>query len=409
VESRLPKVAWPKVRLDAVAEIRTGLAKGGRRLSEPVEVPYLRVANVQAGALDLTDVKHIQVDRAHLDRYSLRAGDVLMTEGGDFDKLGRGTIWAGEIDGCVHQNHVFAVRCDTRQVLPEWVSWVAGSLYGRRYFQLCSKKSTNLASINSSQLRAFPLPLPSRAQQNAIAKTLHALERQARDITRLRNATMTLKRGLVQQLVNGRRRFPEFQSQPWIKTTIGDVFEEATRPVQWSEEAIYTLVSVRRRSGGVFLRERKKGSSIKVKALNQVRLGDILISTRQVVHGAIALVPSEFDGAHVSGEYMVLVPKQGANILPAFFDHLSRTPRMYHMAFLASYGVTIEKLTFNPEWYLQSEVHLPATIEEQQRIAEVLGAIDHEIDLLAAQRRNVDAYKGALLSKVLSGEVVIPS
>lgn len=264
-------------------------------------------------------------------------------------------------------------------------------------------------NISQKSFLSVNLGSISREAEKLIDRLSGGFDAVARNLASLVAAKRSFKRGLMQQLVTGRTRFPQFKSNPWIKTTIGNVFEQAARPVQWSEDAIYTLVSVRRRSGGIFLRERKRGSDIKVKALNQVRHGDILISTRQVVHGAIALVPREFDGANVSGEYMVLVPRRGANILPEFFDQLSRTLRMCHLAFLASYGVTIEKLTFNPEWYLQSVIQVPPTIEEQRQIAAVLGTVDHEIDLLEAQRRNVDAYRRALLSKLLSGEIAVPA
>ena len=66
--------------------------------SGTVELPYLRVANVQDGFIDTREMKTVRILRTELDRYRLRAGDVLMTEGGDFDKLGRGSVWDGSID-----------------------------------------------------------------------------------------------------------------------------------------------------------------------------------------------------------------------------------------------------------------------------------------------------------------------
>lgn len=215
MEHRLPTVAWPKVRLDSVATVQTGIAKGAKVLRDPISLPYVRVANVQDGRLDLSKMKSIEIERAQLQRYALRRGDVLMTEGGDFDKLGRGSIWAGEIEPCLHQNHVFAIRCDRDRLLPEWLSWVSGSHYGRRYFTLCSKQSTNLASINSSQLKAFPLPLPSIFEQQKIATALRALDARALLLLKLVNEKRRLKRSLMQQLLAGQRRFPEFADSPW--------------------------------------------------------------------------------------------------------------------------------------------------------------------------------------------------
>jgi len=154
--------------LDELAEIRTGLALGKKHGGKDlVSRPYLRVANVLDGALSLTEIKVVEVRQDELERYELRKGDVLMTEGGDFDKLGRGTVWRGQVEGCLHQNHVFAVRTDTSLLLPEYLAAMARSPYGKRYFLSCAKKTSNLASINKKQLSSFPVlwvPLNLQAQ-----------------------------------------------------------------------------------------------------------------------------------------------------------------------------------------------------------------------------------------------------
>ena len=81
------------VTLSDVAEIQAGLAKGRRPDGATTTRPYLRVANVEDGRLDLREVKEIVVRECNVNKYTLRRGDVLMTEGGDFDKLGRGAVW----------------------------------------------------------------------------------------------------------------------------------------------------------------------------------------------------------------------------------------------------------------------------------------------------------------------------
>ena len=101
-----------------------------------------------------------------LARYRLQPGDVLMNEGGDFDKLGRGHVWNGEIENCIHQNHVFAVR--PRQVSSAWVNKITSSDYAQFYFMTRSKQSTNLASISSTNVMELPLLLPPEAEQEAI-------------------------------------------------------------------------------------------------------------------------------------------------------------------------------------------------------------------------------------------------
>jgi type I restriction enzyme S subunit len=129
----------------------------------------LRVANVQRGYLDLSVVKHLEIPIEELDRYKLREGDVLMTEGGDWDKLGRAAIWNDEVPDCIHQNHIFRLRStDQERLLPQWTILFANSRLGRSYFEKASKQTTNLASINMTQLRSCPLPLPPTAEQRRI-------------------------------------------------------------------------------------------------------------------------------------------------------------------------------------------------------------------------------------------------
>ena len=150
-----------------------GIAKGRNLEGKPTQkLPYLRVANVQRGYLDLTEVKELDVLISETSKYLLKLGDILLTEGGDWDKLGRSTIWKEQIPHCVHQNHIFRVRLITSEILPEWVSYFTNSEQGQTYFKDASKQTTNLASINLSQLKACPIPLPPLAEQERIVAEL---------------------------------------------------------------------------------------------------------------------------------------------------------------------------------------------------------------------------------------------
>ena len=159
---------WEVKRLKFIARIQSGVAKGrdltGRTL---IELPYLRVANVQSGYVDLSDVAIITIADSEVERYSLLTGDVLMTEGGDYDKLGRGTVWKGQIAPCVHQNHIFAVR-PFQRVDSHWISIVTQAAYARHYFILRSKQTTNLASISSTNIVELPVVLPPPRERQAI-------------------------------------------------------------------------------------------------------------------------------------------------------------------------------------------------------------------------------------------------
>ena len=163
------------VRLDEISAITGGITKG-RDLTgkDVIELPYLRVANVQNGFLDLSEMKKIQLCRDEKDKYLLEYGDVLFTEGGDRDKLGRGTIWRNEIPECVHQNHIFKARIDKSKAIPEYVAYWAMSTPARNYFYEKGKQSVNLASINKTILSALTLPLPDVDTQRSIVDHIQA-------------------------------------------------------------------------------------------------------------------------------------------------------------------------------------------------------------------------------------------
>ena len=170
---------WGLQRLKQLAEVRGGLTLGKQYSGELLEYPYLRVANVQDGYLDLDDVLTVEVPASEAASNLLAKGDVLMNEGGDIDKLGRGCVWRDEIAPCLHQNHVFAVR--PHSVDSDWLALWTSTLEAKRYFESRAKRSTNLASISGSNIKELPVPLPPIEEQLAIRQFLadrrHRLEK----------------------------------------------------------------------------------------------------------------------------------------------------------------------------------------------------------------------------------------
>lgn len=159
--------------LKETADIGSGVTKG-RKLDgyETIDLPYLAVANVQDGHLNLDRVKSIRIKPSEIEKYRVLPGDFLMTEGGDPDKLGRGAIWSGEIETCLHQNHVFRVRCNQEVLLPEYLRSLVGSHYGKGYFLRVAKQTTGIASINKTQLGNFPVLMPPIDIQNEFVEQL---------------------------------------------------------------------------------------------------------------------------------------------------------------------------------------------------------------------------------------------
>lgn len=197
-----PTDGWQARELSAVAFIQTGTAKGRHfKDRKTVELPYLRVANVQAGYLDLNEIKTITIAENESDRYRLQPGDLLLTEGGDFDKLGRGAVWRGEIELCIHQNHIFAVRFDQDLIQPEFAEYEMQSWYAKRYFLSVAKKTTNLATINRTQLAAFPIKFPDLNEQRRIVTYLDSVRQQTAELQRIQGQDDVLLTEMEQSIL----------------------------------------------------------------------------------------------------------------------------------------------------------------------------------------------------------------
>lgn len=165
--------------LGDVASVVSGVTKGQKFQNQvTVTAPYMRVANVQAGYLNLNEIKSIEVKESDLQKYKLEVGDVLLTEGGDHDKLGRGAIWNGEVPNCIHQNHVFRVRLNTKLYTCEWFNGYLKTTYVKRYFLKCAKKTTNLASINITQLKSLPMPDVTMERQKKFEHIITSINQQ---------------------------------------------------------------------------------------------------------------------------------------------------------------------------------------------------------------------------------------
>lgn len=158
--------------LETLADVVSGVTIGRTIRGGGIrEIPYLRVANVQTGYVDLGEVKTTEASEREIKELRLLTGDVLMTEGGDFDKLGRGSLWEGEIDPCIHQNHVFRVRPHTGKLHPQFLTQYLQTAHAKHYFLRCAKRTTNLASINLTQLKKLPVPkIPFQLQEELAAK-----------------------------------------------------------------------------------------------------------------------------------------------------------------------------------------------------------------------------------------------
>ena len=407
-------VDWGISKLDHVAVVQTGLAKGKQGIKEPVTMPYLRVANVQDGFFDLSEIKTITVGRSEIARYSIRKNDVLLTEGGDLDKLGRGHLWEGQIEPCLHQNHVFVVRTNPEVLLPVFFALQTAGPHGRNYFLRCAKRTTNLASINSSQLKHFPVILPPLREQHAIASISNALDQVLEQQTKLLAAKLERKRGLMQQLLTGQTRFKEFVTSgkkvktrygdfpgDWSQVHIGDIADEAGKKNGGRREL--PVLSCTKHRGLVNSLEYfgKRIFSEDTSTYRVVERGDFAYATNHVEEGSIGY-QNLHDAALISPMYTVFRTRAGVD--HEFFWKLIKTELYRHIFEVNTSGSIARRGALRWDEFALIKVFLPS-VPEQQRIAAVLNACDREIELLQKQLEALKEQKRGLMQKLLTGEI----
>ena len=409
-----PPVGWKKTALDHVAGVQTGIAKGKPINGAAVTVPYLRVANVQDGHVDLSVMKEISVKPSEVDRYSLRKGDVLFTEGGDFDKLGRGTVWNGEIEPCLHQNHVFAVRPKSDRLLPEFLAFQAASQYGRRYFQLSSKQSTNLASINSTQLKQFPVLLPPIPEQRKIAEILRTWDEAIEKLEALRAAKLRRHRALTHSLVFGTRQLDRFRTTDEVT-----VHRWFTLPATWGIKPIGKLArEISERNGDGerhevlscskydgFVRSleyfKKQVFSADLSGYKKIWRGDFGFPSNHVEEGSIGL-QNLTDVGVVSPIYTVF--RFASERVDADYAFAVLKTGLYRHIFEVSTSASVDRRG-SLRWSEFSKLPFPLPpLAEQRAIAEVLRTAHTDLDALSTEIEALTRQKRGLMQKLLTGE-----
>jgi type I restriction enzyme, S subunit len=424
---------WSWVRLGDLAEISSGVTLGQSPSGvATVELPYLRVANVQDGHLDLSDVKTLRILRSEEPRFRLEVGDVLMNEGGDFDKLGRGTVWEGQIERCLHQNHIFRVRCKEATLRPWYLAAVSESSLGKSYFVRASKQTTNLATINSTQLKAFLVPLPPTDEQDRIIDVLSAVQRRLRAQSAKLEKLRSTKHGLLHDLLTkgidekGELRDPEQHPEQFHESQRGRL------PTRWSWTSLGTCTEI---SGGVTVGgSLSRGTTVELPYLRVANVQDgrldlseiktirILISEESrfklEVGDVLMNEGGDFDklgrGTVWEGQierclhqnHIFRVRCRAAMLRPWYLAAVSES-LIGKSYFVRASKQTTNLATINSTQIKAFPVPLPP-LDEQDRIICVLSATKQRLETESKQLKKLRSLKQGIMDGLLTGKVRVP-
>lgn len=195
---------WRVTELGAVSEVGGGLQVTSARASNPIAMPYLRVANVFRDRLDLSEIKQIHVTDAEARRSLLHPGDVLVVEGhGNPDELGRAAVWRGEILRCTHQNHLIRIRPDARLINPAFLCAYLNSSAGRSQMLRLGKTTSGLNTISTNNIRGVTVATPPLDLQQKFERLVNGTRILRDRFLAVNEASEVLFRSLIQRAFEG--------------------------------------------------------------------------------------------------------------------------------------------------------------------------------------------------------------
>jgi type I restriction enzyme S subunit len=303
-----------------------------------------------------------------------------------------------KIEAWINQNFAFLKLNDS--ISPKFLFFQLEGNYGRIRYE--GDRGGSQGSLNLNIVRLIKVAIPPLPEQHKIAEILTTWDEAIEQNQKLIKQLKLCKKSLMLQLLTGKTRLKDFNDE-WIEVSYNSIIKEVKRPVKWDDNELYNLISVKRRSGGLFQRESLLGKEILTKNLKITKTGDFLISKMQVVHGASGLTTEKFNNMKISGSYISARSRDEKVLNIEFFSWLSQLPYFYHQTYIASYGVHIEKMTFNYNTFLKLKTKIPSIVE-QTAITKVLNTADKEIKAQENYLAQLQAQKKGLMQQLLTGQ-----
>lgn len=308
--------------------------------------------------------------------------------------------WLAEFDG-VCSSEIWVLNSISKKCTNEFLFRIVQTY---KFIQVANVSSgSKMPRADWDYVASFPFLLPPLPEQKVIALVLSTADAAIHTTEKLIAQKELRKKWLMQQLLTGKKRLKGFGGE-WKAVRISELFTPVDRYVNWDENALYNLISIRRRNGGVFFRDPLFGHQIGVKKLKEVLTNDFVISKRQVSHGAWAVVDDNYNQTKVSDEYDSLVINSHHELTADFWKWYCQMPILTHYANVDSDGVHIEKSIFDFNLFKRRKVVIPSSTQEQTAIAQVLQAVDTEISLLKVKAEKLREQKKGMMQVLLTGK-----
>ncbi len=349
------------------------------------EVPYL------TGPTDFNTGKIIATKFTKSPKAMCKKGDILITVKGS----GTGSLIKADRDYCISRQ-LMAIR-------PK--NWNSSFLF---YVMSSHTDSFNQISvglipgISRTDILNLNIFVPDVIEQKKIAEILSTWDKSIETMEKLIAAKQKLKKSLMQRLLAGSQRFPEFHGQEWKVLKISDFTKQEVR-VKNKPDKPFLAMGIRSHGKGTFLKPDFEPSKIDMTELYEVKENDLIVNITFAWEGAIAIVGKNDEGALVSHRFPTF-EFQTERMIPEFFRYVIRQKEFIERLGVISPGGAGRNRVLNKKDFVKLEFKIPK-VEEQKKIAAVLNACDAEINVLQSQLAALRQQKRGLMQKLLTGRV----
>lgn len=349
------------------------------------------------------------------EHHTLKIGDVLfantdLTRNGDvvgsplfFDGFGmdRTTLYSMDLS---------KLAVNPQKVHSKFLYYLLTTYHVKRYMVNSSAGSTVL-HLDTKRVKELELNFPPLPEQKKIASILTSVDQVIENTRKKINKLQDLKKSVMIDLMNKGINHKEFKDtklgkipKTWNIYKYNDLLKIVDNKMEMKDDKFYSLLSIRRRNGGVFSREKLIGKKILTKTLGKAIVNTFIISKMQIVHGASGYISEKFKDHYVSSSYTQFAAKDRNKINTKFLFYYSHLDKVYKQFLLSSHGVHIEKMTFDlKDWY-KKEIILP-NIEEQQEIVRIIESFENHISNTEKKLEKYNFFKKSLLQDLLTGKV----
>ena len=402
---------WDTVTISSQFDFLKTYSNSRSDLGIDGEIEYLHYGDIHTKYkyhldFDKNELPKLFVTYIKGDPVLVKNGDLFIADASeDYDDIGK-SVEAKNINSkkVVSGLHTFLIRDKANNFANGYKGLI---LYNKNVAKEIKRIATGISvlGISKTNLGKLLIPKPPKEEQEKIAEILTTWDNAIENQESLIIEKKQLKKGLMQKLLSGEKRFDEFDDE-WEEVKLGIIFKERSQRYKDLDskeiEQYSELLSVGINSGVTKRSENeaKDNSSDDKGNYKVLKKNDIAYNTMRMWQGASGVSP--YNGI-VSPAYTIVTLKEDYNIY--FFGYFFKLHRVVFDFYRYSQGLTSDTWNIKFPHFLEVIVKITTSKSEQDEIVNVLQSADKEVDLLKQELEELKQQKKGLMQNLLSGKV----